>query len=116
MPAGLADGVVANTATTGTGTISIGAAVAPYLTPAQAGMISGATYGYSIQDPVVGFETGTGIYTAGSPATLTRNVRRSTAGIGTPLSLSGAGQVQIADLAADFTSAWLSDHANLGGV
>lgn len=91
----LADLIRFTTATTGTGTLTVGSAVAPFMTPAQYGspFNSGtAVVFYSIIDAQGGnSETGTGTYTA-SGATLTRTVICST-NSGSAINLSGSAQV-----------------------
>lgn len=87
------------TATTGTGTITLGSAVSGFLTFAQSGLVDGGVISYGIQDGV-NSEVGTGTYTA-SGTTLTRSVTNST-NSGSAISLSGNAQVFITALAADF--------------
>ena len=90
----LADRVLIAITTTGTGTYSLGSAVTGYLTPALAGVASGARVAYVVVDSLTAptaFEIGEGLYTAGAPATLTRTqIRRNTTG-GTSAINWGAG-------------------------
>lgn len=98
MAINFADRVRVTTATSGTGTINLGSATAGYRTFAQAvsdgALTSGSTVYYGIQDGVA-WECGTGVYTAGSPDTLTRVVNSSSAGGTTAISLDGSAQVAI---------------------
>lgn len=87
-----------STSTTGTGTITLGSAVAPYLTFASAGVQDGETVSYAIYDPP-NSECGRGVYTA-SGTTLTRSVLRST-NSNSAINLSGNAQVIISALAED---------------
>jgi hypothetical protein len=88
------------TATTGTGTITLGPAVSGFLTFAQAGAADGDVVTYGIADGA-NCEIGYGVYTA-SGTTLTRNVYRSTgAGNTAPISLSGSAQVFVTLSAED---------------
>jgi hypothetical protein len=86
------------TATTGTGTITLGAAVAGFLTFAQAGVLDGYSVSYGIVDGV-NSEVGEGIYTT-SGTTLTRVVTKST-NSDTAINLSGTAQVYITHRAED---------------
>ena len=90
------------TATTGTGTITLGSAVAPFLTFAQAGVSNGETVSYAIIDGVANSEKGTGVYTT-SGTTLTRTVTEST-NSNTEISLSGNAQVVITPGKADIVN------------
>lgn len=100
----LADGVVLTSTTTGTGTLTLGAAYSPYLTPAQAGMTSGGTYSYSIVDLVgVNSEYGTGVWTTGGTnGTLTRASVLHSTNAGAAINCSGQQYVRITALAEDF--------------
>lgn len=80
------------TATTGTGTITLGAAVLGYLTFAQAGVSNGDVVDYAIKDGA-NSEIGYGTYTL-SGTTLTRTVTNST-NSNAAISLSGAAEVFI---------------------
>jgi hypothetical protein len=87
------------TATTGTGTITLGFAVAGFLSFAGAGIADGETVTYAIKDGS-NSEVGRGVYTA-SGTTLTRNVLRST-NSNAAISLSGSAEVAISAAAEDF--------------
>ena len=91
------------TATTGTGTITLGSAVSSYLTFASAGVGNGETVTYAIVDGA-NREIGRGVYTA-SGTTLTRTVLKST-NANAAISLSGSAEV--------FITAASEDLANLG--
>lgn len=90
-----------STATTGTGTITLGSAVTGFLSFASAGVADGDTVTYAIQDGSAS-EIGRGVYTA-SGTTLTRSVLKST-NAGSALNLSGQAQVFITPAAEDFMS------------
>lgn len=60
----------ASTATTGTGTVTLGSAVVPYQTWATSGAVTGRFYDYLIEDGT-SWEIGLGLYNAGT-GTLTR--------------------------------------------
>lgn len=80
------------TATTGTGTITLGAAVSGYLTFALAGVANGDVIDYAIKDGS-NSEHGTGTYTS-TGTTLTRTVTSST-NANAAISLSGTAEVFI---------------------
>lgn len=85
------------TATTGTGTITLGSAVSGHITFVSAGAVDGDIVSYGIVDGTAA-EVGTGTYTA-SGTTLTRTLVNSTTG--SLISLSGSAEVFITDLASD---------------
>lgn len=89
------------TATTGTGTITLGAAEPGQLTFAAAGVVDGETVRYVIEDGT-SWEIGSGVYTA-SGTTLTRSVSQSS-NANTPISLSGSAKVFIAPSASDIVT------------
>lgn len=84
------------TPTTGTGEITLGAAVAGYLTFNQAGLKEGDTIAYALKDGS-GVEIGRGVYSLSGPR-LTRMVLQSSNG-NQPLVLSGAAEVFISEVA-----------------
>lgn len=86
------------TATTGTGTITLGTAASGYLTFALAGVADGDIVSYGIEDGSSS-ETGIGTYTS-SGTTLSRTVVKST-NSDAAISLSGTAEVFITPLAAD---------------
>lgn len=87
------------TATTGVGTMTLGAAVTGFRTFAQAGVADGDVVAYSIRDGA-GSEIGYGTYTAVG-TTLTRTVRSST-NSDNAIVLSGNAEVLISPSAAEF--------------
>ena len=89
-----------STATTGTGTMTLGAAVPGYLTFALAGIQNGDWITYAIADGV-NREIGRGIYSSTGP-TLTRQTVLASTNSNNPISLSGSAQVMIAAAAEDF--------------
>lgn len=90
------------TATTGTGTITLGAAVVGALSFSSAGVSDGENITYAIQDGS-NSEIGRGVYTA-SGTTLTRSVLKST-NSNTAISLSGSAEVFITPAAEDLLDA-----------
>ena len=96
--ANIVNRVWVNTATTGTGTVTLGSATTNYQTPTAAGMINGASYDYLILDGTTAWEVGTGVYTV-SGLTLTRpgpgvdaNFSSSTNAL---ISLSGSATIAV---------------------
>lgn len=89
-----------STATTGTGTITLGSAVSGYLSFSSAGISDGDTITYAIKDST-NSEIGRGVYTA-SGTTLTRTVLKST-NSNSAISLSGSAEVFITAAAEDIT-------------
>lgn len=87
------------TTTTGTGTVTLGAAVTGFLTFANAGVPNGATVTYAIRSGD-NSEIGRGVYTSAG-TTLTRaQILRGTNG-GSAINLSGTSEVAIVAAAED---------------
>ena len=90
------------TATTGTGTVTLGAAVSSYLSFSGAGIPNGATISYVITDGVQR-ECGQGVYSSAGP-TLTRATIFSSTNGGAAITLDGAAIVSVDALANDLVS------------
>jgi hypothetical protein len=88
-----------STATTGTGTITLGSPLSGYQSFAAAGVTDGDEIRYVIEDGT-SWEIGTGTYTA-TGTTLTRTVSESSSG-GTAIALSGSAVVFVTATNADF--------------
>ena len=86
------------TATTGTGTITLGSAVGSFRSFAASGVVDGDVVRYVIEDGV-NWEIGSGTYAA-SGTTLTRTVEDSSSG-GTAITLTGTAVVFVTAVAAD---------------
>lgn len=95
----LANRVKVETATTGTGTITLGSAVDGYQTFAAAGVLDGESVRYVIEDDGNAWEIGTGVYddTAG---TMTRLISESS-NAGAAINLTGQASVFLTILAQD---------------
>ncbi len=85
-----------STATTGTGTLTLGGAVSGFLSMSGAGAVDGQSYDYAIEDgsPVTQREIGAGVWNAGTQTLARTTVRDSTNG-GSPIDVVGPAQVII---------------------
>ena len=102
------------TATTGTGTVTLGAAVAGYLTFADAGVQNGDVVAYAIKDGS-NSEIGRGAYSSAGP-TLARDVIYRSSNAGAAISLSGAAEVFITPAAEDLRDLDALRHSQFGGI
>ena len=101
------------TATTGTGTITLGSALDGFQTFTEAGVTNGQTVQYCIED-AANFEIGTGVFTT-SGTTLTRSVSESS-NSNNAINLSGTAIVFITAVAADLTSNVAITGGNISGI
>ena len=102
------------TATTGTGTMTLGAAVAGYLTFANAGVQNGDVVAYAIKDGS-NSEIGRGAYASAGP-TLARDLIYRSSNAGAAISLSGAAEVFITPAAEDLRDLDTLRHSQFGGL
>lgn len=102
------------TATTGTGTITLGSAKAGYQTFAAAGVADGATVSYVIEDGA-NWEIGTGTYTA-TGTTLARTTVLESTNADAAITLSGSAEVFLTAVASDINPLVKSDPAGITGA
>jgi hypothetical protein len=114
MPGGYHNQARMTISTTGTGTFTLLAAVAPYQTFANAGVIDQEVVPYSAVDGTANSEKGWGLYTSAGP-TLTRNVFLST-NSNNPINAGASTQVFIDPSVVDLIQLSLTAHAHLGGL
>lgn len=95
----LANRAKMTTPTTGTGTLTLGQPLDAFQSFAAAGVTTGDTVRYVIEDGST-WEIGTGVYAAAGP-TLTRNPLQSSAG-GPAIALTGQAHVFVAATMEDF--------------
>jgi hypothetical protein len=109
------DRVKVTTATTGTGTPTLGSAVAKFLTGSEAGMVNGLTYTYLIEEGN-DFEIGVGVYNSSTPsitrATVLKSKISGVAGT-TKMSLAGSATIAIILSAADLALIEMNRALNL---
>ncbi len=89
----LLDRAKVSTTTTGTGTMDLGSAADGYQD--FSGLTSGKSVYYTITSASDSWEVGVGVYTSGSPSTLTRATILSSSNSGSAITLSGTSDVWI---------------------
>ncbi len=115
MPGGFLNQARMTISSSGTGTFTLLAAVAPFDTFASAGAIDGQILKYGAIDGTSGSEKGWGLYSASGP-TLTRNVLASN-NSNNPINASSSNtQVFVDPDTADLAQLSLAAQANLGGL
>jgi len=102
------------TATTGTGTITLGSAVSSYVTFALAGVQNGDTVTYAIVDGS-NREVGRGVYTSVG-TTLTRATILESTNANAAINLSGSAEVFITAAAEDITSSVQITGGSITGI
>ncbi len=120
MPGGYHNQARMTIQSSGTTTFALSAAVLPFNTFANAGVINNETVPYGAIDGTANSEEGWGLYLSAGSSTggpsLTRNVFQSTNG-NNPINASSSNtQVFITPSAADLVQLSLAAHANLGGL
>jgi hypothetical protein len=103
-----------STATTGTGTITLGVAVTGFLSFAGAGVADGDVVTYAIEDGS-NSEAGRGTYNA-SGTTLSRDLIYSSTSSGAAISLSGTAEVFITIVKEDLYPLAVAAHFANGGL
>lgn len=114
MASAYGDLCVQNTSTVGTGTLTLTAAVTPYLTAALSLFRDGDTVSYSIIDGTTNSESGYGVL-GSTQTTLTRNVVAST-NSNALISLSGTAVVRLTPLTRDMVSLNQFVHGHFGAL
>lgn len=109
----LANRAKMTTATTGTGTITLGSAASGYQSFAAAGVVDGDVVRYVIEDGT-NWEIGQGTYTA-SGTTLSRTVLESS-NSDNPISLSGSASVFISAAAEDVAKIQIDTYTTAGST
>jgi len=102
-------------ATIGTGTITVGSALANARTPAQASIPDGTLVSYSIKDGTSGYEDGWGTIGA-SGTTLSRDTVYDSSNGGSVIALSGSAEVRLTLLAQDIAAILSSITANTSAI
>lgn len=110
MPAVLATLVKTYVSSTGTGTVTLGAAVPGFQTPANAGVANNALVSYGIADANSTYESGRGLYNNG---TITRGPIWSSAAANAAISLTSQAVIAITVIAEDLQGIY--HHASCGG-
>ena len=106
-------------ATTGTGTLTLGSAIAGFNTFADAGITDGQTVTYAIEDYTAGVvsarEVGAGVFNTAGPTLTRATVYSSTSG-GAKINCSGSQHVFITAAKEDFTALALGNDGDYGST